>query len=310
MALLLLASAARGISAQSLIEIDSFGADPGRLRMFIRVPRNAEALAGPRPLLVLLHGCGQDAHDLLRLTAWDRIADSTGCYLLLPQQRGANNPMRCFNWFRADDVVPEKGEVASIARMIDHARATLPVDTLPVRVFGVSAGAAMAVALAAAYPQCVAQVAAVAGAPYGAIAKDEAGRRPAFRPDALSPEARADRVRAASEGPVERYPRLVVMHGTADAVVDFDLARALVAQWTALAGTDSIPDREERLEARHAVLRQGHLDASGHEVVVLYAIEGLGHRLAQDADGRRAWPGKGIGFSAVLAIAREFGLLD
>jgi hypothetical protein len=51
-------------------------------------------------------------------------------------------------------------------------------------------------------------------------------------------------------------------------------------------------------------------DSTGAEPVVLYRIEELGHRLAQDDEGRGGWTGKDVGFNSTRAIAREFGLVD
>ncbi|MBK8226718.1 MAG: PHB depolymerase family esterase [Flavobacteriales bacterium] len=300
---------AEGGKRAALVEVQSFGNNPGNLRMFVRAPHGAESLGGKRPMVMVLHGCGQDAESILKLSGWGAIADSAGAYLVLAQQKRSNNPMRCFNWYRQADALPGRGEVFSIAQMIEHAVARFPIDRARVSAYGVSAGAAMAVALAACHPDLLQQAAIVAGAPYGGVAKGDADRRPVVHPDALTPVQWAERVRQVALDPVDRYPRIVVVHGVRDPVADFGLARALVAQWTSVAGADSVPEAKERVDARAAVVRMSFRDSSGTEPVVLYRIEELGHRLAQDDEGRGGWNGKDIGFNSTRAIAREFGLM-
>ena len=291
-----------------LREVTDFGNNPGNLRMFVREPANASQFEGKRPMVLLLHGCGQDAAGILRLSGWGAIADSTGTYLVLAEQKGSNNPWRCFNWYRGADTQRGRGEVASIARIIEHALAHYPIDKERVSAYGVSAGGAMVVAVMACYPQHIANAAVLAGTPYGGVLKGEAERRPIVHPNALLPEEWAARVFAARLDPASREPRLVVMHGTRDPVADFELARALVAQWTAITGTDSIPDTDERIDATSEIRRFGYRDSMGREPVVLYRIKDLGHRLAQDDEGS-GWLGKDVGFNSTRAIAREFGLL-
>lgn len=311
---ILLSAAAHGLTAAAqgraaiFREVNDFGSNPGNLRMFLREPANASTLEGKRPMVVVLHGCGQDAGSILRLSGWGAIADSVGAYLVFAEQKGSNNPWRCFNWYRGADTERGRGEVASIARIIEHAAAHYPIDKERVSAYGVSAGGAMVVALMACYPKHLAYAAVLAGTPYGGVLKGEAERRPIVHPDALRPEEWAARVFAARLEPVPREPRLVVMHGTKDPVADFELARALVAQWTAVASTDSVPDSDQRIDATSEVRRHGYRDSTGREAVVLYKIHGLGHRLAQDDEGT-GWLGKDVGFNSTRAIAREFGLL-
>ncbi|MBK6343920.1 MAG: PHB depolymerase family esterase [Flavobacteriales bacterium] len=292
-----------------LVELRAFGNNPGNLRMFVREPHGAVSLEGKRPMVMVLHGCGQDAESILKLSGWGAIADSVGAYLVFAQQKRSNNPMRCFNWYRQADALPGRGEVFSVAQMIEHMVARYPIDRVRVSAYGVSAGAAMAVALAACHPELLQQAAIVAGSPYGGVAKGDAERRPVVHPEALTPMQWAERVRQVALDPVVRYPRIVVVHGVRDPVADFGLARALVAQWTSVAGADSVPESKERVDARVTVVRMSFRDSTGAEPVVLYRIEELGHRLAQDDQGRGGWTGKDIGFNSTRAIAREFGLV-
>jgi poly(hydroxyalkanoate) depolymerase family esterase len=289
-------------------EVLDFGANPGQLRMFLRAPAS-NGPAASRSLVVLLHGCGQDAEGLARRSGWTALADSLGIWLLMPQQRFRNNPSRCFNWFAAGDITPGKGEAASLARMILKAADSLGIAPARTHLYGVSAGGAMAAVLMACYPDLFSTAVIIGGAPYGAALREPSARRPLADPQACTPEQWAQRVRGAGASAPERYPRLVVMHGTRDAVSGFDLGLALVAQWTTLSGTDSIPDAVERgYRGTPGVSRSEFRDAAEQPVVVLYRFEGMGHRLPSDGTAG-GWLAKDVGSSSARLAAHEFGML-
>jgi poly(3-hydroxybutyrate) depolymerase len=84
-------------SRAGLTEIADFGSNPGALRLLARVP---EDLPPGAPLVVVLHGCTQSAAAFDRACGWSDLAARLGFALLLPEQRRANNPKRCFNWIR------------------------------------------------------------------------------------------------------------------------------------------------------------------------------------------------------------------
>ena len=73
-------------------------------------------LSGPAPLVVVLHGCTQNAAVYDHGSGWSRLADRHGFLLLFPEQQRANNPMLCFNWFSGNDSQRGMGEAASIAK--------------------------------------------------------------------------------------------------------------------------------------------------------------------------------------------------
>ena len=55
------------------------------------------------PLVVVLHGCTQNAAVYDNGSGWSRLADDAGFALLYPEQQRANNPNLCFNWFLPAD---------------------------------------------------------------------------------------------------------------------------------------------------------------------------------------------------------------
>src|ERR1700759_5574502 len=97
-----------------LVEARDFGPNPGALRMFTFVPENIQH----RALVVVLHGCGQNAAGYDRGAGWSTLAHHYGFAVLLPEQQTSNNAHGCFNWFNTEDVTRGSGEVASIRQMI------------------------------------------------------------------------------------------------------------------------------------------------------------------------------------------------
>jgi poly(3-hydroxybutyrate) depolymerase len=77
-------------------QLSGFGTNPGGLDLFAHVPAG---LTPGAALVVVLHGCKQDARGYDRGTGWSELAEREGFAVLAPEQRGQNNPGRCFNWF-------------------------------------------------------------------------------------------------------------------------------------------------------------------------------------------------------------------
>jgi poly(3-hydroxybutyrate) depolymerase len=102
----------------TLTQIENFGTNQGNLKMFVHL--NVTKDSGAKPLVVVLHGCGQNANDVASLTGWNKLADSNNFIVLYPQQRTENNISHCFNWFQNKDIEKGKGESASIFEMITY----------------------------------------------------------------------------------------------------------------------------------------------------------------------------------------------
>jgi len=217
-----------------LVELNGFGDDPGKLRMLAHLP---QAAAG-RPLVILLHGCAQDAAVFAGDTGWTDLADRLRFPLILPDQAEINMSGRCFDWYHESDTARDAGEAGSIASMTRAAVSHFKSDPERVFILGLSAGGAMTAALLAAYPDLFAAGASVAGVPVGAA---QSGMQAIMQmrtggPD-QSPEEWAGRVRAAApEGFAGSWPRLSIWQGQADTTVAPENGDLLAMQWCALHG--------------------------------------------------------------------------
>src|SRR4028119_213117 len=78
-----------------LTDLPAFGRNPGNLRARIYLPDHLPAGA---PLVVVLHGCTQNAAGYDEGSGWSRLADRHGFAVLFPEQQRSNNPNLCFKW--------------------------------------------------------------------------------------------------------------------------------------------------------------------------------------------------------------------
>jgi poly(hydroxyalkanoate) depolymerase family esterase len=263
------------------VEVADFGSNPGNLAMFVHTPSGP--LAPGAPLIVLLHGCGQSAVAFARESGWTALSEQFGVPLVLPDQAGANNHGRCFNWFQPTHVQRGSGEALSIRQMVAEAVERFRSDPRRIYIAGLSAGGAMAAAMLSAYPDVFAAGAVVAGLPVGsANGTSEALRRMAEAGPSRSPAAWAELARRAGPagfpGP---WPRLSIWHGDSDRVVDPANARLLAEQWSALHGLASTGITVEPSGARREVWGQSKLPA-----VELWMLPGQPHVWPAEAANR------------------------
>lgn len=255
-----------------------FGSNPGGLKSWIHVPDTA----GPgAPLVVVLHGCTQNAGGYDESSGWSRLADQFGFIVIYPEQQRANNPNLCFNWFSPADAARGQGEALSIRQMITAVQTRHRTDGDRVFVNGLSAGGAMAAVMLATYPDVFAAGAVIAGLPFGvANTVPEAFDRMRGH-GGPAPDRLAELVKNASRhtGP---WPRLSVWHGAADNTVDQLNASALIAQWRPLHGAPAQPSEIDAINGHpHRVWR----DASGRAVIEEYSITNFGHGTPLDIAG-------------------------
>ena len=147
-----------------VVVLDNFGDNPGALKASYYLPETINLKEKSVPIVVLLHGCAQQANELAQQSGFLGLAKQHKFVLLMPQQDLGNNIKRCFNWYSAEDFTKGKGETLSIKNMITTLKQKLASDS--VYIIGLSAGGAMASGLLVNYPELFTAGAVVAGIPF------------------------------------------------------------------------------------------------------------------------------------------------
>lgn len=204
-------------------------------RLFM--PSSASAGA---PLVVMLHGCMQDAASFAKLTRMDEIAKAEGFFVLYPDQDGAANAMQCWNWNSAKNQTRLGGEPEALASLISQAQLICGSPPRLTRVAGISAGGALAATMAHLYPELLGSVAVVAGpAPFAAQNLPQALGAMARGPSTGARQAIEHQAEAA--GARQDLPRklpILIVHGMADETVN--PKNALMQERSALALNEAL----------------------------------------------------------------------
>lgn len=296
-------------TSSPLSPLVDFGSDPGALAAYCYPPPN---LAPGAPLVVVLHGCTQNAAGYDQGSGWSTLADRHGFALLYPEQRRTNNMNLCFNWFDRADIARSGGEAQSIAQMVETMVARHDLDRSRIFVTGLSAGGAMTAVMLATYPDLFAAGAIIGGLAYGgATTVSQALDRMRGHGAATADDA-AETVRGASGGVPHRLPAVSIWQGDADATVVPANADQLAAQWRAVHGLSASPSQTRRgANWDHRVWR----DASGRAAVEQWNVAGMGHGVPIDPSDRDGVGAAGpymldVGLSSTQAIATAWGLRD
>jgi poly(hydroxyalkanoate) depolymerase family esterase len=287
-----------------LSTLSGFGSNPGALKARIYLPNNLPEHA---PLVVVLHGCTQNAAGYDHHSGWSQLADEGGFALLFPEQQRANNPNLCFNWFLSDDTKRGFGETLSIRQMIQAMVERHGLDSQRIFVTGLSAGGAMAAAMLASYPEVFAGGAIIAGLPYGsAKTVPEAFDRMRGH-GGPSEQALQQALSAASDhrGP---WPKVSIWHGSNDHTVAPSNAEAIAAQWRDVHQVQKA-STWSKSTGRHS--KQVWCDGAGEAVIEVNMIAGMAHGTPIGDDLGAPGPYMlDVGFSSTREIARFWGIAE
>lgn len=263
------------------------------------------------PLLVMLHGCGQTGRDIAAVSRMNRLAARHRFVVLYPEQERVANAQGCWNWFERRNGRAE-AEAATLLAAVDKVARRLPVDLARVAVAGLSAGASMAVLMAALFPDRFCAVAMHSGvAPGTAESAATAlaamhGRREAHLPDLPASTAAASPVLPV--GAPAALPPLLIVHGDADGVVSVRNAAATAQLWAGALGARAGAVRTLQRGQRYP-MRVTEFKARGRTVVALREVVGLAHAWSGGAAQRPYSDPAGPDASALIwaFVARQFG---
>jgi poly(hydroxyalkanoate) depolymerase family esterase len=292
--------------------VPDFAPNPGALNMYRYVPEDLPP--GPRPLVVAMHGCSQNAA-AYRAAGWEPLADAHGFLVVYPEQRAANNAAGCFNWAGEYGVPTNlrrgEGENRSIVAMVERMQADFEVDPDRVFVTGMSAGGAQTALMMATWPDVFAAGAPIAGIPYNCTTQFLQVSTCLSPGIPRAPDAWAQLVFDAFPDFDGDYPRVSIWQGANDFFVNPINQTEMLEQWSEVHGIDREPDGESQVGP---ATRRAYADGAGDVVIETWTVGGAGHGVFIDsASGCGGPPSAYVldaGICSSLHIARFFGILD
>ncbi|MDR7306124.1 PHB depolymerase family esterase [Rhodoferax saidenbachensis] len=242
-------------------------ASPGGLRRYHLFHPTGKLPSSRIPLVVMLHGCGQDARSFATSTHMNRLAASAGFMVLYPEQDRVANVQGCWNWFDTRSGRALR-EATSILSVVDHICATYPVDARRVVVAGMSAGASMAALIALHHPERFLAVAMHSGIGPG-MAESTATALTAMR-------GRIPKSATSLHAPATPLPALLVIQGNRDTVVAPSNGALAAQRWAATVGAKAVAPRTVQRGTRYAVTLY-EWKVGRRAFATLAEVAGLGH---------------------------------
>ncbi|MDO5666490.1 MAG: PHB depolymerase family esterase [Alcaligenaceae bacterium] len=195
---------------------------------FIPAPAKDGLNSKYRGLVVMLHGCEQNASVFAQGSQMNVFAQRFGFVVLYPEQSKSHHLAQCWRWF---NLASNAGmaEANTISELI--AQTIKKHDIHPDRVFvaGMSAGAGMATVLAFSFPEKIAAVALHSGPVFGHANNMVSGLEVMSRFTATNDEDLIASLRTFAKPKLHDIPTLII-HGVMDRRVNISNAAALTKQ--------------------------------------------------------------------------------
>jgi poly(hydroxyalkanoate) depolymerase family esterase len=203
-------------------------------------------------------------------TRMNVLAEDHTFLVAYPEQAPSANGSKCWNWFQESDQQRDRGEPSLIAGITRQIMSQYQVDSNRVYVAGMSAGGAMAVIVAAMYPDLYAAVGVHSGLAYGAAH------------DLPSAFAAMQQGTAYHAQHLREIIPLIAFHGDSDTTVAPVNADGLLDQWlqAAGAGLGSVPGvkaEQGQVAGGHAYTRCIYHDVSGQTLIEQWTVHQAGH---------------------------------
>jgi poly(hydroxyalkanoate) depolymerase family esterase len=225
----------------------------------------SERHTGPRPLVIMLHGCTQSPDDFAAGTRMNFAAEEHGCFVAYPEQTAAANSSKCWNWFESRHQARDQGEPSLIAGITQKIITEHNIDRRRVYIAGLSAGGAAAAVVAESYPELFAALGVHSGLAYGAAS------------DLTSAFAAMQGRSTAATSPAAREPLpTIVFHGDRDSTVHPRNGSEVVGRATAGAVLQEHVE-QGAIAGGRTYTRSVHRAADGREWVEEWVIHGAGH---------------------------------
>ena len=255
---------------------------------FVYTPKDYQ-VSRAVPLVLMLHGCTQSAAEFATATRMNQLADEQQFIVVYVQQTRNHHNYRCWNWYDPAHQHRGSGEpaiLASIVYAVQKNTAQWTIDPRRIYVAGLSAGGAMAVILAATYPDIFAALGVHSGLEYQAAQSQLAGMR-ASRRGGPNP-ALQGRAAYQAMGNFARSVPVIVFQGTNDSITTPINSDQVIQQWIqtnllasaqpyAINFHSPISSKTEKVARGRSYTVYSWNDAQGRELYQYWKIEGMGH---------------------------------
>ncbi|MGG0536811.1 extracellular catalytic domain type 1 short-chain-length polyhydroxyalkanoate depolymerase [Priestia aryabhattai] len=257
------------------------------------------------PLIVMLHGCQQDADDFAAGTEMNKLAEEKGFIVLYPQMNYFANSNGCWNWFYEYNQFRGNGEPDIIKDMIDHITTKYAIDSTNIYLAGMSAGGFMTNVMAIAYPDIFKAVG-IHSAGSNAYAVDLITAGEVMLYGSLNPEFDGDEAYK-KMGSYARPVPIITFHGQSDTTVNPINASTLIQQWIytyKYFGIDlhenaaSYTSREN--ENHYSYITYDYVDAENKIWMKKIMVEDMGHAWSGGNDNGSDTDSKGPNASKMM----------
>ncbi|KAI9155422.1 Acetylxylan esterase A [Paramyrothecium foliicola] len=240
------AAAAAGLTAAAELQhiTEDFGPNPTNVSFYLYVP---DSFAAGAPLLVYPHWCHGTALNAFEWKPWRALADAIGFITIYPSSPWTAD--NCWDVSSTQTLTHDAGgDSLGIASMVRWTLEQYPLDADRVFVTGVSSGAMMTNVLAASYPDLFAAGSAFAGVPHScyagpgyAVWSDDCARGRITR----SGDEWAAIVRASYAGYDGVRPKMQLLHGTEDEILNVTNYHEEIKMWTTVLNAPREPTSVE-----------------------------------------------------------------
>lgn len=257
------------LSFGQLFEWDSIDHNPGKLNFFYTLADTSKE----QPIVIVLHGCQQNAKSLAEIANWNTVATKDSFHLLFPQQRKKNHRQYCFNWMNSEKA---KKESESIMEYLDQFNKKYTVDSNQIYLVGYSAGAMLATHLAAKFSSKFKSVVSYAGGPYLQHYPKNYGVKMLQGNWELTKQEFKENL----PHPNQKLPQLIIFHGVKDQLVSIKNSECLMQQWLSNCDTCRWDFQQTHLEKANHITVNTWSDSTHVVKYWFFQMDGIGHQIA------------------------------
>ncbi|KAG9232857.1 Alpha/Beta hydrolase protein [Amylocarpus encephaloides] len=291
--LVVLVFAASALAAQNpLLRIanSEFGPNPSNVPFYLYLPK---VLAPNPPILVNPHWCHGTAQAAFTGTQLANLADTYGYIMIFPNS--PNTADQCWDISSPETLTHEAGgDSLGIVSMVRYVLRKYNADPTRVFAMGTSSGAMMTNVLLGAYPDVFAAGSGWAGVAFGCYADPKGGAGTWSDACATGKIQKTGAewknvVQAAYPEYTGWRPKMHVLHGTVDQILDYQNLAEEVKEWTAVLGVENVTATVRTNDIRPGWTTRSWSDGGRGEVFRATSAAGVTHDIQTDANTVLEW---------------------